>query len=216
MNELANQRFRKIAQLIHDKIRLNRLPITAQPDAFTYRWQHTLRVTQYGKQLAEAEGGNLELCISACLLHDLAKFENQDYGVEHGRVGAKMARPMLRDLGYSAAEIGNICFSIAVHVDDKADFEHPVTLESQIVNDADNIDRFSIYRIVSNLATEIHDYETLIKNAENRILRLKSYGNQNMMATATGTRLFNQQLNLQIMFLERLIAEGNITFLPEI
>ncbi len=216
MNEIANQRFQKISEFIQEKIAKNSLPLAKSSNSLLYRWQHTLRVAQYGKQLAEAEGGNPELCVTACLLHDLAKFETRDYGVEHGRIGARMARPLLSQLGYSYTEIENICFSIAVHVDDKADFEHPITIESQIVNDADNIDRFSNYRIVLNLAENSSTYENLIRNAEGRILRFKNYRGQNIMSTASGTLLFNKQIDLQIVLLERLIAEAKITFLPEI
>lgn len=37
-----------------------------------YRWENTLRVANNGKQIAEAEGANVELDIAACLLHDVS------------------------------------------------------------------------------------------------------------------------------------------------
>jgi uncharacterized protein len=216
MNEITNERFRKIAGFIQDKIKTASLSMAKPASAYIYRWQHTLRVTQYGKQLAELEGGNQELCITACLLHDLAKFDSQDYGVDHGRIGAKMARPLLRELGYSPAEIENICFSIAIHVDDKADFEHPLTIEAQIVNDADNIDRFSTYRFVLQMAEGLNSYDLMIANTENRLLRFNQYRDQNLMATASGAAIFKKQMDLQIMLMEQLIFESKITSLPEI
>ena len=215
MNPIANKRFQKIAEFIQAKIAGAGQKTGVPGDTYVYRWQHTLRVSQYGYQLAKAEGANLELCITGCLLHDLAKFENQDYGIEHGRVGAKLARPLLQSLGYTPKEIENICFSIAVHVDDQADFEHPITLESKVVNDADNIDRFSAYRVLSNFERNRMDYEGLVKNAEKRLMTLSKYREQSIMATPSGNVLFNKQLDLQIMFMERLIAESKITCLPE-
>lgn len=216
MNPIANERFRKIAEFIQKKSALNGQKTSISGDSHAYRWQHTLRVSQYGQELAMAEGANQEICITACLLHDLAKFETRDYGVEHGRVGARLARPFLQTLGYKADEIENICFSIAVHVDDRADFEHPITLESKIVNDADNIDRFSAYRVLSTLQRERQGYEGLIKNVEKRLITLQNYRKQSIMATPSGNRLFKKQLDLQILYMEQLIAESKLTCLPEI
>ncbi|MEJ2757437.1 MAG: HD domain-containing protein, partial [Anaerolineales bacterium] len=54
-----------------------------------YRWQHTLRVVNIGKQLAEAENANLEHVIAACLLHDLAHFDDDDNYRDHGRLAAR-------------------------------------------------------------------------------------------------------------------------------
>jgi uncharacterized protein len=216
MNLTANARFQKIAEYIQMKI-ADAAPATGVGgDSYAYRWQHTLRVAQYGHQLALAEGANQELCVTACLLHDLAKFENRDHGIEHGRVGARLARPLLQSLGYAPYEIENICFSIAVHVDDQADFEHPITLESKVVNDADNIDRFSAYRVLINLDRNRMDYENLVKNAEKRLMTLSKYRQESIMATPSGNLLFNKQLDLQIMFMERLIAESKLTHLPKI
>jgi uncharacterized protein len=216
MNEITNDRFRKIAGVIQAKIKTASLSTAKPASAYVYRWQHTLRVTQYGRQLAELEGGNPELCITACLLHDIAKFESRDYGVEHGRIGANIARPLLRELGYSPVEIENICFSIAKHVDNKAGFEHPLTIEAQIVNDADKIDRFSAYRFVLQMAEGLSSYDLLIANTEKILLRFKHDRDQNLMATASGAAIFKKQMDLQIMLMERVIFEGKITSQPEL
>jgi putative nucleotidyltransferase with HDIG domain len=178
---------------------------------FDYRWKHTLRVTQYGKQIAEAEGADVEVVMAACLLHDISKFDDEEYGAEHGRVGARIARPFLETLGYSAEQVNNICFSIAVHVDDKADFEHPITLESKAVNDADNIDRFGAYRLLLQFKDHTENYEALINKAENRLRTLRKYREENALGTITGNKLFNHQLDLQINFLEHLVKDSKLT-----
>ena len=66
-----------------------------------YRWRHTLCVTGYGKQLAQAEGAQVNIVVPACLLHDIATFENMEDRRDHGRVGAELIRPKLLDWGYS-------------------------------------------------------------------------------------------------------------------
>jgi len=181
-----------------------------------YRWNHTLRVTQYGKKLAEQEGANVELCMSACLLHDIAKISMKERNVDHGRVGAKTARPFLLEIGYSDQDVENMCFAIARHVDGKADFKHQLTPESKIVRDADDIDRFGAYRILLQFRNHIDDYEKLIARAKLRIKKIKKMRMNFSMETETGNKLFNRQLDLQIDFLDRLIADSQLTIIPEL
>ena len=209
----ANVRLRKITDFILER----RVATEAKglkhyaPLDFEYRWKHTLRVVQYGKKIAEAEGADVEVVMAACLLHDVSKFDDQEYGVEHGRVSARIARPFLETLGYSTEQVNNICFSIAVHVDDKADFEHPITLESKAVNDADNIDRFGAYRLLIQFKDHIEKYDGLIDKAETRLLTLRKYREESISGTNTGETLFNRQLDLQINFLERLVEDSKLT-----
>ena len=179
---------------------------------YDYRWKHTLRVAQYGRRIAEAEGGDVEVVMAACLLHDVSKFDDREYGVDHGRISARIARPLLETLGYSAEQVNNICYSIAVHVDDRSDFEHPVTLESKIVNDADNIDRFSVYRLLIQFRDHAENLDLLVEKAQRRLSWLRKYRQEdNMSGTPTGAELFNRQLDLQIEFLEQLVESGRLT-----
>ncbi len=181
-----------------------------------YRWEHTLRVAQYGKILAEKEEANIEIVLVACLLHDIAKLSHRSDTVEHGRIGAKIARPFLRKLGYAQADVKNICFSISNHVDGKADFEHPLTLEAQIVNDADKIDRFSSYRILQSMDKSIgNDYDNFISCVEDQLERLDRELKIALVYSKSGKKAFDQQIALQRSYLERLIADHKMTSLPE-
>ena len=178
---------------------------------YEYRWKHTLRVVQYGRQIAEEEGADVEVVMAACLLHDISKFDDEEYGVEHGRVSARIARPFLETLGYSEERLNNICFSIAVHVDDNADFEHPITIESKIVSDADNIDRFGAYRLLLQNKDVAENYDALIEKAKGRLVTLRKYREANSMGTAAGNKLFNRQLDIQINFFEHLVEDSKLT-----
>ena len=83
----ANDRLEEIARFVHDRLRemaSQRENPALDPE---YRWQHTLRVSQHGRMIAEAKGANVELAVAACLLHDVAHFD-QDNWKEHGRLGA--------------------------------------------------------------------------------------------------------------------------------
>ncbi|MFN8382435.1 MAG: HD domain-containing protein [Anaerolineales bacterium] len=209
----ANERLRKITNFILERRAETEAKGSKNFSAFDYeyRWKHTLRVVQYGKQIAEAEDADVEVVMAACLLHDVSKFDDEEYGVEHGRVSARIARPLLESLGYPAEQINNICFSIAVHVDDKADFEHPITLESKIVNDADNIDRFGAYRLLLQYKDLAENYEALVEKAKNRLPVLRKYREANSQGTVTGNKLFNRQLDIQIKFLEHVVEDSKLT-----
>ena len=178
-----------------------------------YRWQHTLRVAQFGKVMAENEGVDLELVAAACLLHDVAWFDtNADASREHGRIGAEISRQFLGNMGYATEQIENICYSVASHVDE----DHPITLEAKILSDADNVDRFGPYRILQWCFSDIGDYEKLTVKLSERIHRLEAYREENPLFTSTGQQLFAEQLNLQIRFFCEFVGEKSLTVMPQL
>jgi uncharacterized protein len=213
----ANDRLQKIAEFAHqrlvetynmrkDRKRLDKLLFHAD-----YRWQHTMRVTQYGKIIAESEGADLELVLAACLLHDVAWFDTgSENSREHGRLGAEVARIPLKDLAYTVEQIKNICYSIASHVD----VENLETLEAKILSDADNIDRFGPFRILQWCYQDIDDYSRLADKLRERITRLEQYREENFLLTQTGKQLFTEQLDLQISFFCQFVGEKDLSIMP--
>ena len=209
-------RIKRIADFAHDRLfemAAHREGPYIDPE---YRWLHTLRVTNIGKQLAEAEGANTEQVIAACLLHDVAHFDDPENYRDHGRLAARIARPLLEELAYSEEEVNAICYAIAVHVDDKADFEHPHTVEAAIVSDADNIDRFDAYRILLYCQPEVSDFKALAEKLTARLEVLSEYRGNRLMGTDTGHELFNKKLDQQIAFYEAILAQNEISQLPEL
>ena len=212
-----NQRVEKIAGFVQAHLNEMSVKNPSKQHNPIYRWEHTQRVANYGRLIAEAEGADVEVVTAACLLHDIAHFECEDNYKAHGRVGAKIARPFLETMDYAKEQIDNICYSIAVHVDGEADFEHPATLEASCVTDADNIDRFSAYRILQWCVPEMNQFPKLNEKLTLRVEILKEYRARAMiLETVTGDRLFKQQLDRQIDFFEALIKDYRITTLPVI
>lgn len=202
LNESYQKRSKK------DKANLNRYL-----SGVAYRWQHTLRVTQFGKVIAENEEADVELIVAACLLHDIAWFDtNAENSREHGRIGAEKARPFLEDLGYTQKHVKNICYSIASHVDE----DEPVTLEAKIVSDADDVDRYGPYRILQWCFSDINDYERLADKLSERIQRLEQYREENPLFTSTGQQLFAEQINLQLRFFCEFVGEKKLSVMPQI
>lgn len=209
------KRIEKVTQYAQEKIltALNPEPELHLYSGQKYRWEHTLRVTQYGKQIAEAEGANVEVCIAACLLHDVEKF-NDGNDRSHGRNAARTIRPFLEQTGYSPEDVDNICYSVAVHVDGQAGYEHEHTLEAKVVSDADNVDRFGAYRILLWCVDDMGDYDLLAEKLKQRIVRLEDYLNRDVLETPTGNRLFHEQVRLQLDFFRKFVQEHEMTHPP--
>jgi uncharacterized protein len=178
-----------------------------------YRWQHTQRVCQYGQILAEAEGANVEWVLAGCLLHDIAHFEEGEMR-DHGRLGAKMARPILEATGYGLEAVDAVCHAIAAHVDGEAGDGLEDTVEADVVTDADNLDRFSTYRLLQWGTPQMSDFSGLCQAAETRVERLKGYLTDGPLQTETGNRLFREKLESQITFFEGLLADCARTRVP--
>ena len=184
-----------------------------------YRYEHTLRVAHYGDLIAEAEGLDRELCVAACLLHDIAYFlpdEKEGWWDNHGRAGAEKSRSVLLNAGFSAAETGAMCHAIAVHVDGKADDGLPDGPLDGVVSDADNVDRFSALRVVLWCMTEKDDLGKLADMLRERLARLHKYRDRSPLKTKAGQRLFAERVALQIPLFEGILRDIEITRRPEI
>lgn len=213
----AEDRITSIASFVQARLKQKALQFPGKEHNPTYRWEHTVRVAHYGKILALAEGADVEVVIAACLLHDVAHFESDDDYKDHGRRGAEICRPMLKNLGYTQEMTDNICFSIASHVDGNAGFDHPMTIEAQCVTDADNIDRFGVYRILRWCVPEMEDFPRLVEKLTLRVEQLREYKMRpKILETETGDRLFREQLERQIQFFQAIIEEYDFTSIPAI
>jgi putative nucleotidyltransferase with HDIG domain len=182
-----------------------------RPQDKKYRLEHTLRVANIGRQIAQGENLDEEALIIGCLLHDLSYaevFHENDWR-NHGRQAAKMARPFLETLDLSPEQIEEICYGIAIHVDDQADFPGERTPLALSIGDADNIDRFDVYRIhehLSNSSFLTLSYEEQLQSVTELLSKLEKY-KQLEFATKTATDLWRDKVGFQIQFFTRLKAQ---------
>lgn len=187
--------------------------LTAHPEAKAYRLEHTYRVANIGRRIARKEGFDETGMVIACLLHDVSYCEEfgENGWKEHGRRAAWIARPFLIELGLPESQINEICYGIAIHVDDEADFPGERTPFALSVGDADNIDRFDAYRIHESLSHERFlekSFEEKLEYAEKRLVRLRGLKDL-PMGTETAEEIWRDRLSFYIAFYEKLAAQLN-------
>ena len=182
------------------------------PTESAYRLEHSYRVANIAKQIAEAEGFDVTYSVIAGLLHDIAYCEEmvtREDRINHGRHSAAIARPFLESLDLPADAVNEICYGIAIHVDDEADFQWTRTAFSETVGDADNIDRFDAYRIYETLEymkfSEM-SLEEKLEKVTTTIDRLTRYKDMKL-GTATAKDLWLQRLDYYIGFYEKLSSQ---------
>ena len=185
--------------------------LTAHPADKAYRLEHTYRVANIGREIARREGFDETELVIACLLHDVSYCEEfgEDGWREHGRRAAGIARPFLRGLGLPEERVQDICYGIAIHVDDEADFAGERTPFALSVGDADNIDRFDAYRIHETLCHDgFLEMELADKTAltEKRLARLRELA-ELPMATKTAKELWRQRLAFYMEYYVNLLSQ---------
>ena len=187
------------------------LYLNDHPDARDYRIEHTYRVANIGWEIAREEGFDETELVIACLLHDVSYCEEfgENGWLEHGRRAARIARPFLSELGIAEDRIDDICYGIAIHVDDAADFPGERTPFALSVGDADNIDRFDVYRIHETLVNDGFlgmEFARKLQYSQKRLARLRELLEM-PMGTRTAEKLWKTRLDFYISFYEKLAEQ---------
>ena len=186
--------------------------LQSNPTDRDYRLEHSYRVANIAKTIAEAEGFDVTYAVIAGLLHDIAYCEEmvtREERMNHGRRSAAIARPFLENLGLPVDSVNEICYGIAIHVDDEADFEWERTPFCETVGDADNIDRFDAYRIYETLEylsfskMNLDDKREKVGFTIEKLNRFKEM----KLGTATAKNLWIQRLDYYLGFYEKLKAQ---------
>lgn len=178
-----------------------------------YRLEHSLRVAAIGRIIARAEALDETALVLGCLLHDVGKYDSEN-NRDHGRVSASIARPFLDTLGLGEAVVSEIAYGIAIHVDGKADFDHPYSIMAESISDCDNIDRFDVYRAYEFLRYEDIEHKTaaqICELIEPRVKRLQELYASFTMATPTATNMFRSNVAKQLAFYEALLSQMQMT-----
>ena len=190
--------------------------LNPQPDRYdmTYRYEHTLRVAQWGKKIAESEGWSPEPLVMACLLHDVGYPLCNDFAdlKNHPRYSAKIAVEFLRQKGYDEIISASICKAIRIH-DMWNDVPTDATAFELSVRDADDLERFDVMRICMLGRSDIGERSAseLIEVCDNRLTEIEvSYGR--ICGTETAKRFWEEELVKRRQFYEELKRQMQGTF----
>lgn len=204
-------RLETLRSFVVDHLEQSATAASVPPHELDYRIKHTMRVARWGQRLAEAEEGDVELAMAACLLHDVAFFDG-GLPVDHGRLGASVARPALREIGYQNSDVETICNAVALHVDG----EVIADLTAKITTDADNIDRFDAYRLFLWVAEGgVDDFTSLVARCGKRLDTLRKYLKESPMETAQGRKYFAERLSEQVALLSSILRQAEESTAPE-
>ena len=103
--------------------------------------EHVMRVYNIALRIAEGEDADMEVVRAAALLHDMAvdrESKDQTGKTDHALESAKMAYPMLKELGYPEDKIRHIQECIISHR--YRSENKPKSKEAQIIFDADKLE----------------------------------------------------------------------------
>lgn len=207
---LDNELIKKTEEFLKQKFD-KAIYLNEHPEAKAYRLEHTYRVANIGREIASKEGFDETEMVIACLLHDIAYCEEfkEEGWKEHGRRSAHISRPFLQDLGFPEDRINDICYGIAIHVDEKADFPGENTPFALSVGDADNIDRFDAYRIHETLTNDKFlemNYMEKTEYITKRLSRLREL-QEVPFGTETASGLWRSRLEFYTIFFEKLASQ---------
>ena len=188
--------------------------LQANPADRDYRLEHSYRVANIAKAIAEAEGFDVTYAVIAGLLHDISYCEEmvtREDRMNHGRRSSAIARPFLESLGLPTDAVNEICYGIAIHVDDEADFEWARIPFCETVGDADNIDRFDVYRVYESLQwmqfseMPLEKKQIEVDSIMEKLTRYKEM----KLGTETAKKLWLQRLDYQLSFYAKLKSQLN-------
>jgi uncharacterized protein len=171
---------------------------------------HVLRVLASARAIHADAGGDLEIIELAALLHDVGDAKFHD-GVERS---AEFAREILGGLGASEDLIEHVAHIVDNISFRKGDSAKPLSLEGQVVQDADRLDALGAIGIVRTIEygaafgqpfylADAGDAKTGVGHFHEKLFKLKS-----LMNTDAGRRLAEDREAFMQAFLDQFMREN--------
>jgi uncharacterized protein len=191
-------------------------------DGTGHDWWHVYRVWRMAQRIGRAENADLQVVELAALLHDIADWKLHD---GDSTIGPSMAREWLISLDLAPATTEHVCQIVANISFKGAEVEQPpLSLEGQVVQDADRLDAMGAIGIARAFAfggarnraiydpamepTEHRTPEAYLKGTHTinhfyeKLLLLK-----NRMNTATGRAMAEERHQFMEDYLRRFFEE---------
>jgi len=146
-------------------------------------FEHIMRVYNLCNHLAENENIDIEVLQAATLLHDIGgiKEMNDSSGkTDHALEGAKIAEPILENLGFSEEKINHIKDCIISH---RFKTENrPKTREAEILFDADKLDSLGAIGIARHISWVGRNNANIFKKVDD----IQKYADDNLCGKING------------------------------
>ena len=185
-------------------------------DQKRYRLEHTYRVASIAKDVALKEGLHVEGAVIGALLHDVSYIEEMKTNEErrnHGRRSAEIVRDFVKCLDLDDQVKEELLYGIAIHVDDEAGYDGERTLLSELIGEADNIDRFDYYRLYEGLLYSDLDRMDVNKQMDFVQKRIEGLNGAKkyIFTTNTANDLWQERLDRQLAFYQGLVRQLKTT-----
>ncbi|MDE7352425.1 MAG: HD domain-containing protein [Acetatifactor sp.] len=174
-----------------------------------YRYDHTLRVAEIGREIARGEGLGEEALVMACLLHDVGYPECGSFEElgKHPAFGAEIARQFLNKIGYDVKMAESICKAVLIHDRFPYQGEDATALEKS-VRDADDIDREDAMRLCIRAYHDIGERPAweISEICRKRLSETEEL-KKRVCGTETGKRLWLANITLREQFYQKLFEQ---------
>ena len=186
------------------------------PDGKRYRFQHSMRVANIARIIAENENLDTEALMIASILHDIGyckPFSETHEWKHHGLVSAEVSLTFLTQLGFSGQLLDDMLTGISGHDTGEPPEGKSFNAFSGSIMDADIIDHQDVYRIYECMS-DAH-FENL--SDEDRLLYIKEMQEEidgeeeHPFFTKTGQKLFNDKIAYKREFFRRLTDQLSIS-----
>jgi uncharacterized protein len=113
---------------------------------------HVRRVMANARRIGEAEGADVDVVVTAALLHELFNHpKDHPDSARSGDVCAEHAEALMRALGFDDVFIARVAYCIRVHSFSRGIV--PDTLEAKVLQDADQLDAIGAIGVARCFAT---------------------------------------------------------------
>jgi len=162
----------------------------------THDFDHVMRVYRLAERIGQAEGADMPVLRTACLLHDIARAD-QDTGrvPDHAAEGACRARDLLS--ARPPQFVDAVAHAIAAHRF-RGDDVQPRTLEARILYDADKLDAIGAVGIARAFCYGAHQGQEFAV----KLSKIKD-----MLFTETARATAEERHHFMVQFFQRMAAE---------
>ena len=139
-----------------------------------HTYDHTRRVLVIALEIGTKARANIRILGAASLLHDIGRPYEEKTGESHAISSGNMSKDFLASVGYSDKEVEEVVNAIRTHRFSEG--VEPVSLEGQILSDADKIDAIGavgIFRAIAQASVSGRGIDGFLQHADEKLLKLK-------------------------------------------